>query len=243
MTQTTVPQAGATRALSLPQRLTGPIFSPKPTFESVSTYPLWLDVLAVTVLISTFAWIAFMSTEVGYQAFVDQMYQQQEARGPITPEIEASLNTMAPIMRWMLPLGALVGIPVIVLAISGVAYGIFGALLGGSASFKQTLAVVVHAGVVFTVAGLGVLALNFFRGTMSNSTNLGVFVQMLPEDHFLARFLGVIDLTWVWYLIVLAIGLGVLYRRKTSSIAMGFFAVYFVIALGFALYRSVLGGS
>ena len=120
---------------------------------------------------------------------------------------------------------------------------LFNTLMGGGATYRQNLAVVAHAGAVPTLVGLAILPLNYARSSMSSSTNLGVFVQMLPENNFLVRFLGTIDLMWVWYLIVLAIGLGVLYRRKTSSIAIGFFGVYLVIALAIVAYRSALGGS
>lgn len=244
MTQTAVPQAGTPRVLSLPERLIGAIFSPKQTFESVSAHPVWVDVLAVTLVLSAVVWFAFLSTETGQQAFVDQRYQQMEAQGQtITPEVERQTNMIAPIARWIVLGFTFVVAPIILLATSGVLYGVFAAMLGGAATFKQTLSVVAHAGIVTTAAGLVVAPLNYLRGSMSNATNLGVFVQMLPEDSFLVRFLGMIDLIWVWYLIVLAIGLGVLYRRKTSSIAMGLFAVYFVVALGWAAYRSVLGGS
>lgn len=244
MTQATVPQAGATRALSLPARLTGPIFSPKATFESVSAHPVWLDVLAVTLVLSALAWFAFLSTPTGQQAFVDQRFQQMEAAGQtITPEIERQTNTIAPFARWIVLVFTLVIAPVFVLVISGVLYGVFAAMLGGAGTYKQTLAVVTHAGVVTTAAGLLVIPLNYLRGSMSSATNLGVFVQMLPENSFIVRFLGMVDLIWVWYLIVLAIGLGVLYRRKTGSVALVLFGVYFVIALGVAVYRSALGGS
>jgi len=244
MTQTTVPLAGAPRALSLPERLTGAIFSPKPTFESVSAHPVWVDVLAVTIVLTALAWFGFLSTEKGRQAFIDQQFQQQEAWGQtITPQVEQRINSSAPIMRWVIPISTLVIGPIFVVIIAGVLYGVFAALMGGGATFKQTLAVVVHAGVVTTAAGLGIMVLNYVRGSMSSATNLGVFVQMLPENSFLVRFLGMIDLMWVWYLIVLAIGLGVLYRRKTSTIAVGFFAVYLVVALGIAAFRSSLGGS
>jgi hypothetical protein len=244
MTQTTVPQAGASRALSLPERLTGVIFSPKPTFEAISAHPVWIDVLAVTLVLTSLAWFAFLSTDKGRQAFIDQQFQQQEAWGQqITPQVEQRINNSAPVMRFVIPGFTLVIGPLFVVVIAGVLYGVFAAMMGGGATYKQTLAVVAHAGVVTTVAGLGILALNYVRGSMSNATNLGVFVQMLPENSFLVRFLGMIDLMWVWYLIVLAIGLGVLYRRKTSTIAMGFFAVYLVVALGVAAFRSALGGS
>jgi hypothetical protein len=244
MTQTTVPQTGAPRALSLLERLTGAIFSPKPTFESVSAHPVWMDVLAVTLVITAAVWFAFMSTQAGQLAYVDQALQQQEAFGQtITPEVERNINNSAPVMRWVYPIATIVIGPLILAIIAGVLYGVFAAILGGGATYKQTLAVAAHAGVVSTLGFVGTMALNFTRGTMNSATNLGVFVQMLPEDSFLVRFLGTIDLVWVWYLVVLAIGLGVLYRRKTSTIAIGLLSVYVVVALGWVGVRSALGGS
>jgi hypothetical protein len=244
MTQTTVPQTGAPRALSLLERLTGAIFSPKPTFESVSAHPVWMDVLAVTLVITAAVWFAFLSTDSGRQAFIDQQFQQQEAFGQtITPEVEQRVNASAPMMRWIYAVATLVVGPLILAIIAGVLYGVFAAILGGGATYKQTLAVAAHAGVVSTLGFVGTMALNFTRGTMNSATNLGVFVQMLPEDSFLVRFLGTIDLVWVWYLVVLAIGLGVLYRRKTSTIAIGLLSVYVVVALGWVGVRSALGGS
>jgi hypothetical protein len=244
MKQTTVDQTGAPRALSLPERLIGAIFSPHATFESVVAHPAWMAVIAVTTLLTVVGWFVFLSTEVGQQASIDQQFQQREAWGqPITPEVEAQINASGPFLRWFTVVMLLVVGPLIGFAIAGLLFVVFTALLGGGATYKQNLAVVAHAGVVPTLVGLAVLPLNYLRGSMSSATNLGVFVQMLPEDSFLVRFLGMIDLMWVWYLIVLAIGLGVLYRRKTSTIAIGFFAVYFVVALGIAGARSALGGS
>jgi hypothetical protein len=52
-----------------------------------------------------------------------------------------------------------------------------------------------------------------------------------------------IDLFWVWWLLVLAIGLGVLYRRRTQPIAVGLFGVYVVIIVGIAAVMSACGGS
>jgi hypothetical protein len=244
MTQTTVAQAGAPQPLSLPERLIGAVFSPKSTFEAVVAHPSWGAVVAVTALISALAWFAFLSTDVGQQAAIDQQFQQRESWGmQITPQDEAAINASGPFIRWMTAVSVLLFSPVIVLILAGVLYVVFAAMLGGGATYKQNLAVVAHAGIVPTLVGLAILPLNYTRGTMSSSTNLGVFVQMLPEDSFVVRFLGMIDLMWVWYFIVLAIGLGVLYRRKTNTVAMGLLGVYVLVALGIAGARSALGGS
>lgn len=244
MNQTTVLASGVSADLSLPQRVLGMIVSPFPTYEAVAAKPKWLGVLAFTTLLGALAWFTFLSTDVGRQAFIDQQIHQRESWGqPVTPEFLQGIERMAPMMRFIIPGSTLLIGPIFALIIAGVLYGIFGAIMGGGGTFKQAFAVIVHAGVVPTVASLGVLALNYARETMSSATNLAVFVQMLPEESFVVRFLGIIDLVWVWYLIVLAIGLAVLYRRKASSVAYSFLGLYLVIALIIAGARSALGGS
>ena len=43
---------------------------------------------------------------------------------------------------------------------------------------------------------------------------------MLPEQSFIGNLLGAIDIFLIWYVVVLAIGLAVLYRRRTQPIAI-----------------------
>ena len=59
---------------------------------------------------------------------------------------------------------------------------------------KQVFAVVVHSGVVISVAQVFGLPLAYARETMSGATNLAVFLPFLDENSFPARFLGAIDL-------------------------------------------------
>lgn len=244
MTQTAVSQPSASADLSLVQRLIGMIVSPQTTFESVVARPKVLGVLLITTVFIALVWFTFLSTEIGRQAFVDQQIQQAERwTGTVTPEQIQAQERMAPMMRIIIPVSTLVIAPIFVVVIAGVLYGVFAAVMGGGGTFKQVMAVVTHAGVVSTVASAGVMVLNYVRQTMSSATNLGVFVQFLPENSFVVRFLGIIDLVWVWYLVVLAIGLGVLYRRKTGTIAWSFLGLYLVIALIIAGARSAMGGS
>jgi hypothetical protein len=243
MTQTSVPASGAPAALSLTQRFLGVLFSPQPTFASVAAHPKWLGVLVLSMLIGVTSFSLFLSTEVGKQAFIDQAISRMERNGPVTPEQEARVTNGFPIFRS-------IGIAVVVVfgllipvVIAGIAIGVFNAGLGGNATFKQVFAIVTHAGVVHAVTGPLIVVLNYVRQTMSSATNLGVFVPMLDESNVIARFLGSIDLIWIWYLAILAIGLGVLYRRKGSSIFMSFVGVYVGIALIVAIVRSAMGGS
>jgi hypothetical protein len=244
MTQTSVPPSGAAGALSLPQRFFGVLFSPKPTFEAVAARPTWVGILVVTIFIGLAAWTAFLWTDIGRQAFIDQSIVSAERWGQtMNAEAEARIAGQFPFTRIVTLVSIAIISPIIVLAISGILFGVFGAILGGTGTFKQVFAVVAHAGVVSSVAGLLVLGLNYARQTMSSATNLAVFVPMLPEDHLVARFLGSVDLVWVWYLGVLAVGMAALYRRKAGPIATAFVGIYVGIALIIAVVRSAMGGS
>ena len=58
-----------------------------------------------------------------------------------------------------------------------------------------------------------------------------MFLPFLDETRFSARLLGSIDLFCIWWMVSLAIGLGVLYKRRTAPIATTLLVVYAVIAL------------
>jgi hypothetical protein len=226
--------------LSLPQRVVGMVFSPRATFESVVVHPTWLDILLLSIIVTTVAWAAFLFSPVGSQALLDQMITQAERSvqsGGNAAQATERVQAIFPVIRMAVVGATLVVGPIIVLLISGLLYGVFAAILGGGATFKQVFAVVVHAGIVITIGGLVVLLLNYLRGTMTSATTLGVFVPMLPEDSYLFKLLSTIDLVWIWYLIILAMGLGVLYRRKTSTIAGSFLSLYVVIAAIIAFFK------
>jgi len=134
--------------------------------------------------------------------------------------------------------------PIMTFIFAGIYFGVFNAMLGGDATYKQVLAVTTHAGAINVVQTLFVLPLNYVRESAASATNLGVFVQsFLDETNFVARVLGMIDMFIVWNLIVTAIGLGVLYRRKTGPIFWSLMGVYVVIVLVIAGVMRAFGGA
>ena len=88
-----------------------------------------------------------------------------------------------------------------------------------------------------------ILPLNYVRESLTSPTSLAVFLPFLEETSFLARLLGAIDLVYLWWCVNLAIGLGVLYKRRTGPIAGGILAVYGIIALIIAAVRTALSGA
>jgi hypothetical protein len=245
MTQTMAPESAAViRPQSLPARIVGVLTSPRATFADVAARPRWLGVLAFVVLVGAVATFVFLSTAVGKQAMFDQQVRMLESFGvklndAAYARMEAGLDR-APYTG---AISQVVVLPLMGLVISGIAIGIFNAILGGNATFKQVFAVVAHSGVVITLAQLFGLPLGYARETISSTTNLAVFFPFLDDSSFAARFLGSIDLFQIWWIVILAIGLGVLYRKRTGPIATSMLIVYVSIGLVIATIKSALSGA
>jgi hypothetical protein len=225
-------------------RFVGIITSPKSTFQGVVAHPRWFGMLALTTLIVLACTVAPMFTEWGRQAALDQQVKGMESFGmTVTDDVYARLEQQMRFAPYTTGIGILIFSPLMALIVAGILFAVFNAAMGGEASFKQLFAVVVHAGVISALAQLFTAPLNFARGSMGSATNLGVLLPMLDETSFVARLMGMIDLFLVWYVLVLAMGLAVLYRRKTQPIAISLLVVYGVIALTVAAVMSSLGGS
>jgi hypothetical protein len=244
VTQTIVPGVSTVSgSRNLPARIVGVIFSPRATYADVAARPRALGVLAFVVLVASVGSFLFMSTEVGQNAFLDQQVQQRESFGrPLTDAQYERLEGVLPYAKYFAGL-QLVVLPLLGAAIAGVAFGVFNAVLGGDATFKQVFAIVAHSGVVLSLAQMFGLPLSYARQTMTSATTLAVFTPFLDESSFPARMLGAIDLFIIWWIVSLAIGLGVLYRRRTGPIATAFMIIYIAIGIAIAAVKTVMSGA
>lgn len=219
-------------------RIVGVIFSPRETYTAVAARPRALGVMAVIIIVMAGAQFAFLSTEVGQDIAFDQQIRSMEALGiNVTDQMYAQMEQGMSMARYTSAGSMVVFIPLVNAILAGLLMVIFTMLLGGTGTFKQVFAVVAHAGVISTLQQLFGLPLTYASGQASGA-NLGAFVPMLEERSFAVLFLGSIDLFLLWWCLSLAIGLGVLYKRKTGPIAMGLIGLYVVIALVIALIRS-----
>jgi Yip1 domain len=224
---------------SLVSRALGIVTAPQATFRAVIAHPRWLGMLLLIVVLSSVFIGGFMMTKVGQDAWLDAAIQSAQSRG----QQIAGMERFVPFLGYFTIGSMLVFIPVFYLMCSGILFAVFNAALGGNASFKQVFAVATHTGVIGVLGQLFTVPMNYARGVMTSASNLAVLLPFVPEESFLGRLLGAIDLFLIWQLIVLAIGLGVLYRKRTQPIAITLFVVYGVIALIIAAVRSSFGGS
>ena len=223
-------------------RFIGIITSPRATFESVVSHPKWLGMLVLTTLLVTVCTTLPMTTEAGREALLDTQVRQMEAFGvQVNDQTYQQMRGRIGIAPYTTAASVVVISPIVVAVIAGILFAVFNAAMGGTATYKQIYAVLVHAGVISALGQMFTGPLNYFRGSMASATNLSVLLPMLPEGSFIARLAGLIDLFIIWWVFVMAIGLAVLFRRRTQPIALSLFGVYGAIALIVAAIMSHFG--
>src|SRR4051812_1879962 len=240
-TLSTSVQAEAAPGKSLLARVVGVFVSPRATYADVAARPRWFGALALGIALVAGSTFAFLSTDVGQQAVLEQQAQVLESFGVKLSEAQqAQMESRLESARYTSAVSQVVFIPVAAAILAGILLGIFNALMGGDARFKQVYALVAHTGLIVALQTIFSLPLDYARETMSSPTNLGVFAPFLEENTFPARLLGSLDLFHMWAILSLAIGLGVLYKRRTAPVAWTMFLVYFVIVVAIAAIRSAL---
>jgi hypothetical protein len=234
-TATTV---AATPHPGLAARLFGVNFSPRDTYAAIAARPRAWAAIFVIALLFVAAQQAFLATEVGRQVTLDMQIKMMESFGvTVSDQMYNQIEQGLDRGRALNAVATVVFLPLINGAFAGILMVVFTMLLGGAATFKHVNAILAHSGIILVLQQAFVLPLSYAREEMGGA-NLGVFVPFLEETAFLARLLGAIDLFMIWWMVSAAIGLGVLYRRRTGPIAIGLLTVYFSIALLLAIIRS-----
>jgi hypothetical protein len=217
-------------------RAIGVIFSPRPTFEAVVAAPKSVGILFLCALVFGIASGLPQFTERGRQAAVDMQAQQMErwTGQSVSDEQYNRMLEGAKYSAYFSVVSMLIFLPILALIFSGIYWVIFNALMGGTATFKQVMAVVSHSFVIGAVGQAAGAPIQYAQGTVTpgGPFNLGVLAPMLPEGSFLASFLGITNIFTLWSVLVTAIGLAVLYRRKTAGIAT---VLYIITALFLAV--------
>ena len=228
---------------SLWSRILGVIFSPVVTFGRIAQDPRPVGLLAFAAIVPAAATALFLSTEVGKLAMLDETVRRAEAFFGTISDVQYAAMERAQGYAAFGTLAQVVAMPLIAMAAAGILKAVFAVVAGAEATFKQVLAVVAASGVILALRQVFVLPLNYVRESKTSTTNLGVFLPMLPEGSFPARLLGTIDLFVVWWLAVLASGLATTYRRPVRTIAITLLGTYGMLALGLAAVLTFVGRS
>jgi Yip1 domain len=243
MPNTTAMTGAPAAPLSLPARFIGIITAPKETFQSVAAHPRWFGMLLICAVLVAVCAALPMTTDAGKEATLRQQVEGMESFGmTVSDQAYESMRRNMRFAPYSTGATILVFTPIVSLVFAGLLYLAFNVMMGGEATFKQVFAVLVHAGVISTLAQLFTGPLNYFRGAVTSATNLAVLLPMIEPKSFIGRVLSMTDLFLIWWVLVLAIGLAVLYRRRTQPIAWSLYGVYAAIVLVAASVMTALGG-
>jgi hypothetical protein len=237
---TTTPSTTASAHPGLLARVIGVIVSPKETFAAVAARPKWLGAIAVAVLIMGVAQYALLSTEVGQDLALDQQVTAMEAFGiTISDEVYAQMEQSMERARYTGPIATMFFTPLMMLVSAGILHVMFGLVGGGNGTYKQVYAISAHAAIISALQIVFTTIVTLAAGR-SAGANLAVFVPTLDDTTFAYKFLSYVDLFYVWSTFITAVGLGVLYKRRTGPIALVLFSIYFVVA---AIIAYIASGS
>ena len=235
---------------SLAGRIYGVIRRPRVTLSTIVQAPSWAPVLVATTLVTFLCGIAFLRTDVGQQALVDQWERTATAFGqPVDDEGYARMELTARSGVFDVAYAAITALasgPALVFAVSGLLFVLLkrhGSLPGSRPTFVQVLAVASYASVILALRQIVATPLDYVRESIASPTTLVQLFSMLDEASPAARFLGIVDLFVIWWIVVLAIGVSIVYQRSTRSVALVFTGAYVVLALLAALAMAVSGGT
>lgn len=240
--------AAPVQPMSLVSRFIGIITAPRKTYENVVAAPRPFAILFICSLIIGIGATLPQMTEAGRKASLDMQIRGMERVGmTITPEMSQRMEEQShnKVLKLVGALTTLIMMPIFALLITAILWALFNAIMGGTATFKQVLAVVTHSYVITAIAVLAALPIQLMTTNlqMAGPFNLGALVPFLEDTSTLKRFLASISIFSLWGWVVTAIGLGVLYKRNSTNIAIGLIAVFLLLMYGLAsAFGSFFGG-
>jgi hypothetical protein len=183
-------------------------------------------------------------TEIGQVALVDQWERTLIAAGQAVDDARyAELQALSRNGPLYGVATALAGGPVLTGALAAVIALVFRPRDGRNVSFSQVLAMVAHASVILALRQLLAAPVAYAREATGGATSLGVLFPALDASSFAGRFVGTLDVFVMWWVVLLALGVGILYGRRVRSVAAAFLGVYAGLALLLAATVTALGGN
>ena len=208
-------------------RAYGIFVSPRVTFASIMDRPRWADTLALVTLVTMMCSWMLLRTEIGHQAYVDQQVATSESFGiAMTDETYARLQESANTNPSLQALRLGLSVPTGSVALAALLIAFCNAKFRCAVSFRHVLAIVAHANIILGLRQIVMAPLCYARESMSPSANLAVLLPFFPSGTIPSRLLGAVDVFVVWWLVVLAVGLGVLYQRSARGIALALLGTY-----------------
>ena len=227
------------------------IRTPRATLTAAIAHPRSIDLALLILVVSAACSAGFLMTRVGHLAALDQQVRQLESFGATVDDgTYEALRRLVPYRPLISAAIILTGWPILwvtlawtLQAVCDRAMGLPRGSAGDSARRRgQVLTVVVHASAIFAVRELVSAPINYAQESLGGATSLSRVMPAFGESTFPARLLGAVDIFAVWWVVLVAMGLSILYRARTLPIARWLFGVYAGGAAALALTQALRGG-
>jgi hypothetical protein len=219
--------------------------SPRATLTHAILHPRSLDLAILIVVISAACSVGFLLTRVGQLAALDQQVRQLESFGAVVDDrTYAELRRLVPYRPAMSAVAILAGWPALWLVVAGILQMVGNRFAEGvpRPTFAQVLTIVVHASAILAVRALVAAPVNYARESLGGATSLSMVMPSFGESTFPARLLGAVDVFVLWWVVLVAMGMSILYRTRTLPIARWLFGAYAAGAMALALTQALRGG-
>jgi Yip1 domain len=225
------------------RRLAGIVLRPRSTLAELVRRPVWVDTWFFILIVAGVCAGAFLGTDVGRQAVVDERVRVVETFGGSVSDADyAAFQANPPWWVYFTSGGRLLLTPAMTVLVATACWAM-ARVDGVDARFTQALAIVVHASVVLVIGQAIATPLQYVRESLTSPLNFAAVLPSMDEGTLPARFFGSIDLFAVWWLALVVIGLAVLTRRGVQRYAVSVAAVYLGFAAVIVGLIAVVGGS
>ncbi|MDH3205971.1 MAG: YIP1 family protein [Gemmatimonadota bacterium] len=210
-------------APSLPRRLLDTVMSPGRMAGAVAENPRWLGAMLVGAVLLGLS-IAVLPWEL-FEAMQRRVLLESGRAAPEVPEN----------VRTALRIGSIVGgaLAFVIFSFIGAALStfIYAFVLGDEGTYRQYLAVGVHAAIIPATVALLLAPLRITAGDPQLTLNVGTFMVFVPAG-YLAGVLQALDFSQIWSALVAAQGMHAIdHRRSVRSAAAIQLGILLVIAL------------
>jgi hypothetical protein len=206
----------------------------------------------------------FLVTRVGQLAALDQQVRQLESFGAIvTDDTYAELRQLVPYRPIIDAAFIVIGWPILWVVVATLLHAVCeraislprrpdedsarsraprAAAARGTGRREQVLTIVVHASAIFALRAIVAAPINYARESLGGATSLSMVMPAFSASTFPARLLGAVDIFILWWVVLVALGLSILYQTRTLPIARWLFGAYAGGAATIALTQALRGG-
>jgi hypothetical protein len=221
----------------------GVLRAPRATLTDAAADPRWLGVALLIVTISAICSVGFLMTGVGRLAGLDQQVRQLESFGAtIDDETYATMRSWVPYRPAISGAIIVIGWPLMWAGLAAFVKAIGNRFGRREIAFGQVFSIVVHASTVFALQSVVAAPINYVRESLGGATSLSTILPAFGESTFPARLLGALDIFMLWWVALMAMGLGILYEARALPIARWLIGAYGAAAVLLALTQALRGG-